>query len=114
MTTGIYRLATPGKHGSYTARNAAVIKLKSATYTDLIHSVTLIPKKPFAFTKPVQLLIDGLAPSGLVDSIGRLIDGNHDGQPGGNAIAILSRGGVKLSAVEQARTPRRRRRRTHI
>ena len=103
MTTGIYRLATPGKHGSYTAKNAVVIKLKSAMYTDSTHSVTLIPKKPFALTKPVQLLIDGLPSSGLVDSIGRLIDGNHDGQPGGNAIAILSRGGVKLSAVEQAR-----------
>ena len=102
MTTGIYRLATPGKHGSYTAKNAAVIKLKSATYTNSTHSVTLIPKKPFALTKPVQLLIDGLPPSGLEDSIGRLIDGNHDGQPGGNAIAILSRGRVKLSAVEQA------------
>jgi hypothetical protein len=107
MTTGIYRLATPGKHRSYTAKNAAVIKLKSATYTDSTHSVTLIPKKPFAITKPVQLLINGVAPSGLEDSTGRLIDGNHDGQPGGNAIAILSRGGAKVSAVEQTRAAAR-------
>ncbi len=102
MLTGIYRLATPGKKGSYTAKNAGVIRLKSATYTDSNHTAVLIPKKPFALTKPVQLLIDGLAPSGLQDSIGRLIDGNHDGQAGGNAVAILSRKGVKLSAVELA------------
>ena len=30
--TGIYRLAHPGKKGSYTARNAVVIKLRSASY----------------------------------------------------------------------------------
>ena len=46
MLTGIYRLATPGKKGSYTAKNATVIRLKSATYTDSNHTVVLIPKKP--------------------------------------------------------------------
>jgi hypothetical protein len=102
IKNGIYRLATPGKHGSYTARNAVVIPLKSATYTDSMHSVVLIPKKPFALTKPVQLLINGLSPSGLEDSFGRLIDGNDDGQPGGNAIAILSKKGVTVSAVALA------------
>ncbi len=30
--TGIYRLAHPGKKGSYTARNAVVVKLRSAVY----------------------------------------------------------------------------------
>ena len=30
--TGIYRLATAGKHGSYTAKNAVVIMLKKASY----------------------------------------------------------------------------------
>jgi hypothetical protein len=104
MRTGIYRLATPGKKGSYTAKNAVVIRLKSAKYADSTESVTLIPKKPFALTKPVQLLINGLAPSGLRDSTGRLIDGNDDGEAGGNAIATLARGGVTLSAVELART----------
>ena len=101
---GIYRLATPGKKGSYTAKNAGVIKLKSATYATETNTVTLVPKKPFALSKPVQLLINGVAPLGLQDAEGRLIDGNHDGQAGGNAIAIISRRGVVLSAVAQART----------
>ncbi len=102
MKTGIYRLAFPGKHGSYTAKNAVVIPLKSAMYTDSTHSVVLIPKKPFAVTKPVQLLINGLAPSGLEGSFGRLLDGNDDGQPGENAIAILSKKGATVSAVALA------------
>ena len=39
------------------------------------------------------------AHSGLQDAEGRLIDGNHDGQPGGNAMAQLSRGGATVSAL---------------
>jgi hypothetical protein len=61
--------------------------------------VTLTPKKAFALTKPVQLRVNGQPPSGLEDSAGRLIDGDHNGQPGGNAVALLRRGGATISAV---------------
>ena len=93
-----YRLATPGKKGSYTAKNATVIKLKSAMFNAATDQVILTPKKPFALTKPVQLLVHGQPPSGLQDSLGRLIDGNHDNQPGGDAIAILSKKAVTIDA----------------
>ncbi len=53
---------------------------------------------------PVQLEVDGVPPSGLKDSFGRLIDGDDNGQPGGNAIAMLSRGGVTIDAVASAQT----------
>jgi probable HAF family extracellular repeat protein len=89
-----YRLATPGKGGSYTAKNAKIIRLKSAMYDPATKTVTLVPKKPFKITKPVQLLI-----AGLHDSQGRLIDGDHDGQPGGNATAILTKTWTKTAAV---------------
>jgi cyclophilin family peptidyl-prolyl cis-trans isomerase len=97
--TGLYRLAMPGSKGSFTAKNARTIKLKSAVYNSVDDSVILIPEKPFALTKKVQLLVDGLPPTGLQDSEGRLIDGNHDGQAGGNAIAILSRSGVSSQSL---------------
>ena len=64
----------------------------------------LIPKKPFALTKPLQLLINGMAPAGLQDAEGRLIDGNHDGVAGGNAIALLSRKGATVASISLART----------
>ncbi len=107
--TGIYRLATAGKHGSYTAKNAGIILLKSATYTENggVDSVALIPKKPFALTKPVQLLINGLPPAGLQDSDGRYIDGDGNGTPGGNAIAIIAKSGETVNGVSPARTAAR-------
>ena len=90
QNTGCYRLAVAGKKGSFTAKNAKVITLKSAALNAANHTVTLTPTKPFKLSKPVQLQVNGLAPSGLQDNVGRLIDGNHDGQPGGDAVAVLS------------------------
>ena len=98
-SVAMYRLATPGKKGSFDAKNAAVIKLKSAKYDAALEQVVLTPKKLFALSKPVQLRVDGLAPTGLQDASGRLIDGDDDGQPGGNAVAVLRAGGVTMSAM---------------
>jgi hypothetical protein len=72
---GTYRLATAGKKGSFTAKNARIIKLKLAQYNAANNTVALFPKKPFALTKKVQLQVDGVPPAGLEDSLGRLIDG---------------------------------------
>jgi plastocyanin len=92
-----YRLATAGKKGSFDAKNARLFKLKSAVYDAALHEVTLNPKKPFGLSKPVQLRVNGLPPAGLLDSLGRLIDGDHNGTPGGNAVAVLRASGVTLS-----------------
>jgi hypothetical protein len=96
---GIYRLARRGKHGSFTARNSKVFKLRSVWYDPAGDTVTLIPKKRFTLAKKIQLQVNGLPPSGLEDSSDRYIDGNRDGQAGGNAIAILSRRGVAIDAI---------------
>ncbi len=100
---GAYRLATPGKGGSYTAKSAAVVKLKSAVYTGTKDTVALTPAKPFVITKPVQLLVYGAGATALKDSFGRLIDGDHNGVAGGNAIAILSKGGATIEALTMVR-----------
>jgi hypothetical protein len=99
---GTYRLATAGKKGSFDAKNAKTISLRSAVYTTANDSVTLTPRKPFALTKTVQLRVYGNPPNGLHDFYNRLLDGDHNGTPGGNAIALLGRAGVTLSAVAQA------------
>ena len=101
---GIYRLATAGKKGSYTAKNAGIIKIRSVLYTQATNTVVLIPKRPFARVKNVQLEISGVSPSGLHDSIGRLIDGDHNGTAGGDAIAIISKRGATVDAEAAART----------
>jgi cyclophilin family peptidyl-prolyl cis-trans isomerase len=91
-----YRMATPGKRGSYTAKNAGIIRIKKAVYTNGSDEVTLTPAKPFTLKKPVQFLIDGSAPSGLQDSLGRYLDAAETGQAGSNAIAILSKNNVTI------------------
>jgi len=99
-STAEYSLVIAGKRGSFTTKNAKRIKLKSAVYNPANDSVALMTKKPFGLTKPVQLTVDGLPPSGLEDSYGRLIDGNDDGQPGSNAVAILTGKRATISALK--------------
>jgi hypothetical protein len=81
-----YRLATAGKKGSFTAKNAMVIKLKSAKYNGTTDAVTLTPKKAFSLMKTVQLEVKG---ESLADSAGSLLDGANDGQAGSNYVTIL-------------------------
>lgn len=92
-----YRLVRAGRKKSFTARNAEVIKLRSAVYNAADNTVTLTPRKPLFLSKPIELVVDGVPPSGLEDDFGRLIAGDSNGQPGGNAVAVLSRNGVAIS-----------------
>jgi hypothetical protein len=50
-------------------------------------------------SQPVPLPIDGRPPAGLPDGPGRSIDGDHDGTPGGDAVAVLSRRGASIEAI---------------
>ena len=97
--TAEYKLVEAGKRGSSTAKNARVKKLQSAVYNPANHTVTLKLKQRIAQSKPVQLIVNGNPPSGLEDSSGRLIDGNNDGQAGGNAVVVLKPGGATATAV---------------
>jgi len=94
---GIYHLAYPNKKGSYTARNAVVVKLRSAVYSTATDSVTLTPRKPFALkAQTLQLEIDGTSPSGLQDIVGRYLDGGNNGQAGSDAVVSISKNGVNI------------------
>ncbi len=84
-TTARFHLATPGRRGSFTAKNAGTIKLKSAAYKPATEKVTLTPKKAFALSKPVQLRVYAELPFGLEDSLGRFINGGTD------ALSILTK-----------------------
>jgi hypothetical protein len=102
--TGIYRLVTPGKRGSFTAKNAGSIKLRSAVYNATSDTVMLTPKKAFSLSKPVEVTINGNPPSGLEDTLGRFIDGDQNGTPGGIATAVLRRSGVAINVIARARS----------
>ena len=54
-----YRLVMAGKRGSFTAKSARVIAIRSAVYNAASDTVTLTMRKPFSLSKPVELLIGG-------------------------------------------------------
>ena len=93
-----YRLVKQGKHGSFIASKAAMIKIKSVRFDPSTNTVTLIPKKPFALKKPVAVLFAG-GRARSYNATGWTIVGNGDGQPRANAIAIHSRRGATPAVV---------------
>jgi hypothetical protein len=90
----IYQLTTAGTRGSFDAKNAKVLPLASAAYNDALDQVVLKPRKPFALTKPVEVLVHGQSPGGLQDTTGRFIDGDGDGRAADDGHFVLSRKGV--------------------
>jgi hypothetical protein len=87
----LYQFKIAAKNGLFTSRSATTIRVRKAEYSAASpNTVTLIPMTPFTLSKSVELRINGLPPSGLEDSLGRLIDGDEDGQPGGDAVAIVA------------------------
>jgi hypothetical protein len=97
-----YSLATANARGSFTARNSPMIRLRSAVFDPVNNAVTLTPRKAFDLSHPVQVTINGTAPSGLQDATGQLIDGDANGTAGGDAVAVIRRAGVSLNPVAAA------------
>src|SRR5262249_14236870 len=61
---GMYRLTMTGRNDSFIAKNATVVKLKSATYDAALDEVILTLKRPFRLSNCVQVVIDGHQPGG--------------------------------------------------
>jgi len=97
-TIGTYELIAASKSGLFQPTKKNLVRIKSAKYAG--GAVTLKLKTPLRLKKGVELVVKGLPPSGLQDSSGRLIDGNHDGTAGGNAVAIIKKpAAVTIEAV---------------
>ena len=78
------------------------VPLQSAVYNPSTLTVTLAPKSQFDLTGPEQLRITA---ADLLDSNSRSLDGNDDGQPGGNFVATLSKSGIRVAQAESNRDP---------
>ena len=73
----------------------------SAVYTVSNNQVTLTPRATLNLTKPEELIVN--APL-VTDTLGRPIDGNDDGQAGGDYIATFSGSRVTVGGVPAVRT----------
>ena len=81
-----------GRNGAVGSSQGRTLALRSATYNSSTHTVTLIPKKSLASGLSFKVVVDGTSAHGVSDTTGRLIDGNSDGQPGGDYVVVFARG----------------------
>ena len=95
----VYRLATvvSGKKPS-----SKPIALTQATYNAQAHTVALTTRKPLKLTRKMPLQLTIVAKS-VLDTLSRSLDGDHDGQPGGDYTATLTKAGaVAIKAARRA------------
>ena len=50
------------------------------------------------------LTLSRLTAAGILDASGRALDGNDSGQPGGDCVALLTKGGAQLQVIKGAET----------
>jgi len=53
-----------------------------------------VTRSALVLNPPLKLTINA---AGLLDSLGRALDGNHDGQPSGNCVVTLSKSGATIA-----------------
>jgi hypothetical protein len=73
----------------------------SAAYNPINDTVTLTPARKLNLAKPEQLRIIAAR---VTDAVGRPIDGNDDGQPGGDYVATFTKRGGSVAAAALARS----------
>jgi hypothetical protein len=75
----------------------------SAVYNPSTNRVTLTPRGTLTASKPEELIVNAAL---VTDTLGRPIDGNDDGQAGGDYIATISGNRVTAGGLPLARTQR--------
>ncbi|MGZ6043662.1 MAG: hypothetical protein ACXWNW_03825 [Isosphaeraceae bacterium] len=75
-------------------QKSKAVALSQATYNPVNNTVTLVTRSALVLNPPLKLTINA---AGLLDSLGRPLDGNHDGQPEGNCVVTLSKSGATIA-----------------
>jgi hypothetical protein len=79
----VYTLTTVARGKTHKTRT---VPLAQAIYNPAVHTVTLVLRKARVRPAPLQLRISGAS---VTDALGRPLDGNGDGQPGGDSVTIV-------------------------
>jgi hypothetical protein len=107
-TWGEYALVLADPDGRFGTRDNQVVRLLSACYQaqpsplGVRSSVTLTPRAPVALNSPLLVRIRGTSSRGWSDPSGRLLDGDRDGRPSGDFMAMATRPGVVAWSLPQA------------
>jgi hypothetical protein len=92
---GIYHLLQATRHKKGGAKCDKPVALASVSYNSSTETVTLLARSKLNLAQPEELRITA---SQLPDVCGRPLDGNDDGQPGGDFVALLTKSGVKIES----------------
>ncbi len=91
QSLGNYSLATIPSNKK---QKSKAVALSQATYNPANNTVRLVTRSALVLNPPLKLT---LLAAGLLDSLGRLLDGDDNGQPGGNSVVTLSKGGATIA-----------------
>src|SRR5262249_28825506 len=93
-----YHLIAPGKAKKGGKSSSKPVVLTSAVYDPVMDTVTLTPRGAV----PKATLQLTITASTLLHASGQPIDGNRDGQPGGNFVATFGNAGIRLAGAPHA------------
>ena len=93
---GVYHLDQASRTKKGGTQYNKPVALASVSYNASTDTVTLLAKSKLNLAKPEELQITA---SQLPDVYGRPLDGNDDGQPGGDFVALLTKSGVKIESI---------------
>ena len=86
-----YRLALRGPDGKFGTRDDILIKILSARYNDVDHTVTLHPARLLPLSEPLPAHSARKRSEGIADKSETLLDGKSTGQPGSDYVTTISR-----------------------
>ncbi len=93
-----YQLSTAGRDRQFGTPDDQLVPLSSAIYDPATRTVTLTPQQRFLYLFQTYLLqVNSTTPGGVTDLSGNLIDGNGDGQPGGNFFTVFGPNSLRLA-----------------
>ena len=84
-----------------TGPQGGAIPVRSATYDPALLTVTLRPARRLNLHRVFELVVNGLAPTGLTEVAGNLLDGDADAQLGGNFITRIDRNSLDDPALRR-------------
>jgi Bacterial Ig domain/Calx-beta domain/PKD domain len=97
--SGTYSLVRAGRDKKFGTKDDISIRLKPPSYDASTHVVTIATRKRLALGRASVRL----SASGLTDALGRPVDGDGDGKPGGSFIAYFSHRGLTTFRVGSRR-----------
>jgi hypothetical protein len=99
-----YQLIMAGKDKKFGTKDDKKVALSQAIYNAKAYTVSIVPKQALNKTQLQQLRVKAAL---LSDTYGRPIDGNHDGQPGGDLVATIKGKSVTIQNTTQAQAESR-------